>query len=131
MNSPAKTSSFREFLNFEPASVSPLLSPNTTVQSDTAEKFKEILKSNGIQEPVADVIIMDPAGAAENFGSSIKLVTIKFKDWSNPPLNLFVKYLSNNLTLSKSTDDAKFFKKEAVFLTEYVPAAREFCKSVG
>lgn len=98
--------------------------------SDLASKFKDILKSKGIHEKVSEVDIRDSDLSGQNFGSLTQLVTIKFENLDKKPLNLFIKVMTGNQTHVKMTEDGKLFIKESTFFMKYLPAAREFCKSM-
>lgn len=97
---------------------------------DITEKFKEILKSNGVHEPVADVVVKDSGLAGEGFASSQNLVVITFENKNVKPLNLFMKNLVDSESHTQLVQDLKAFEKEARFLMEYLPAARSFCKAM-
>ncbi|CAL8138694.1 unnamed protein product [Orchesella dallaii] len=94
-------------------------------------KYKEILKSNGIKDEVSQVILADSGLQGEGMGSQTQLVTITFQNPSLKPLNLFVKAHFANASHSEMLEETKLFEKEAVFFMDYVPAAKEFCKSKG
>lgn len=102
-----------------------------TAASEFSERYKEILKSNGIADPISQVFIKNTDLAGQNFGSQTQLVTIRFHNGEKMPLNLFSKVMTDNEEHWKMTKGGKLFLKEAEFYAEYVPAAREFCKSFG
>lgn len=99
--------------------------------SSSTEKFKEILKSNGVHEPVAEVVVKDSGLTSEDFASSQKLVTIRFKNTNIKPLNLFMKTLIDLESHNQMITDLKSFEKEATFFMNYLSAATEFCSSMG
>ncbi|CAL8070780.1 unnamed protein product [Orchesella dallaii] len=94
-------------------------------------KYKEIVKANGINDEVSEVLIKSSGLQGEGFASQANYVTINFKNPNLKPLNLFVKSHTANSTHSEMLTDAKLFEKESMFFMEYVPAAKEFCKSKG
>lgn len=99
--------------------------------TDMTNKYKEIVKSNGIHDPVAEVIVESSGLEGVNFGSTTKLVTVKFENPNVKPLNLFVKALVDSESHTQYVVELKSFEKEAVFYTKYIPAAREYCKKLG
>lgn len=104
----------------------------TSKSSDqTIERFKEIVKFNGIPDPISTVLIKNTDLAGQNFGSQTQLVTVTFGNEGRKPLNLFVKVMTDNQEHWKMTRDGKLFLKEAIFYTKYLPAARVFCRSLG
>ncbi|CAL8070770.1 unnamed protein product [Orchesella dallaii] len=94
-------------------------------------KYKEIVKANGINDEVSQVLINSSGLQGEGFASQANYVTINFKNPKVKPLNLFVKSLTANSTHSDMLKESKLFEKESRFFMEYVPAAKEFCKSKG
>lgn len=102
-----------------------------SIPSDFTSKFKEIVKSNGILEPVAEVIVKESGLMGENFASKTHLVTIKFQNADVKPLNLFMKVLVNSESHTKLITELKAFEKEARFFMKYLPEARAFCESKG
>lgn len=101
------------------------------VSPDISEQFKQILQANGIREPVAQVIVGDSGLTGEGFASSQKLVTIKFENPKTKPLNLFMKAMVDSDSHNQFVGEIKAFEKEARFFMNYLPATREFCKSMG
>lgn len=97
----------------------------------TSTRFKYIVKLNGIQDPVSDVIVKESDLLGQNFLSKTQLVTIKFENPDKKPLNLFVKAMSDDEAHIKLVEGGKIFVKESTFFSKYVPAAQDFCKSKG
>ncbi|ODM93652.1 putative oxidoreductase dhs-27 [Orchesella cincta] len=106
-------------------------SKNLGVTEATKLKYKEILKANGITDEVAEVNIKDSGLRGEGFISQQQYVSIKFQNPNLKPLNLFEKSHTANESHSVMVDDLKAFAKETRFFMDYVPAARELCKSKG
>lgn len=102
-------------------------------QSDnqSTEKFVEILQSNGISDTVSEVSIKDAGLKGEGFASLTQFVTVTFENPKIKPLNLFVKVHTSNTSHSQMLNDLQLFQKEAMFLMDYVPAAREMCCNKG
>ncbi|ODN02403.1 putative oxidoreductase dhs-27 [Orchesella cincta] len=94
-------------------------------------KYKEILRSNGVTDEVSGVIVQGSGLQGEGFASATKCVTIKFENPSLKPLNLFVKSHTASGAHTEMLTEGKLFEKESRFFMEYVPAAKEFCKSKG
>ncbi|CAL8070772.1 unnamed protein product [Orchesella dallaii] len=94
-------------------------------------KYKEIVKANGINDEVSEVLINSSGLQGQGFASQANHVTINFKNPNVKPLNLFVKSHTANSTHSEMLEGGKLFEKESRFFMEYVPAAKEFCKSKG
>lgn len=113
--------------------MAPTIEPTTKhdPSPDLILKYKEIVKSNGIHETVAEVLIKDSDLVGENFGSKTQVVTIKFENSNVKPLNLFVKTFINSGSHTKLFQGMKAFEKEARFFMKYLPAVSEFCKSFG
>ncbi|ODN02404.1 putative oxidoreductase dhs-27 [Orchesella cincta] len=99
--------------------------------NEVTQKYKDILKSNGVTDEVSEVIVKDSGLQGEGFASVSKYVTIKFQNPSVKPLNLFVKAHTASAAHREFLTEAKLFEKESTFFMEYVPAAEEFCKSKG
>lgn len=97
----------------------------------TEDKLREILKSNGIHDPVSEIVLKDPPFAGENFGGQVKLCKVKFASSEKKPLNLFIKVITNNESHLQMLEGCRLFVKESTFFTQYLPAAREFCKAMG
>lgn len=107
---------------------------STTIAPTSAEvstRFKEILKSNGVTDPVAEVIIKDSGLRGENLASVTNRVTVNFENASIKPLELFMKSTADSGFHAEMLKEGKMFEKESRFFMEYIPAAREFCKSMG
>lgn len=102
-----------------------------TDPKELALKFIDILKSNQINDRVSEVDVKDAGLQGAGFASLTKLVTVKFEDQNLKPLNLFVKLRTNNPSHTKYLEELKSFEKEAIFLIDYVAAAREMCTSKG
>lgn len=102
-----------------------LSSPDITLQ------IKEILKCNGITDPISEVIFQDSGLQGENFGGSTEYVIVKFEDPNISAIHLFTKRKTNNVEYNQMLDDWQAFQKEAIFFREYLPIAREYCKSLG
>ncbi|ODN02392.1 putative oxidoreductase dhs-27 [Orchesella cincta] len=98
---------------------------------EVTRKYKEILLSNGVTDEISEVIVKSAGLKGEGFASVSKYVTIKFQNPSVKPLNLFVKAHSSNAAHTEMLTEAKLFEKESRFYMEYIPAAKEFCKSKG
>ncbi|CAL8123643.1 unnamed protein product [Orchesella dallaii] len=96
-----------------------------------SKKYREILKSNGINEEIEEVTVADAGLKGEGMASQTQYVTIKLKNTNMKPLNLFVKVHTSNPQHSEWIEEWKLFEKESRFFMEYVPAAKEFCKSKG
>ncbi|CAL8070771.1 unnamed protein product [Orchesella dallaii] len=94
-------------------------------------KYKEIVKANGINDEVSEVIVKSSGLLGEGFASLTQYVTINFQNPDIKPLHLFVKTHTSNSSHSEFLTESKLFEKEARFFMEYVPAAIEFCKSKG
>lgn len=101
-----------------------------TDHTEITEKFKEILKANGISEEVASVDVRK-VDQQDGMLSQTQHAKIKFVNPTVKELNLFVKVHTTSPTHSAMVAEFKAFEKEALFLSKYVPAAREFCKSKG
>ncbi|ODM98198.1 hypothetical protein Ocin01_08480 [Orchesella cincta] len=99
--------------------------------ADITAKYKAILKSNGIDDEVSQVIPSDSGLQGEGMGSQTQFITVKFKNPDIKPLNLFVKAHFANASHSEMLEETKLFEKEATFFMQYVPAAKEFCKLKG
>lgn len=96
------------------------------------KKYEEILKTNGIRDDISEVTEISPEEMKGAGTTSIPLyVTVKFKDKLIAPLHLFVKAKLSNESRNKMYESMKLWEKEVRFLTEYVPAVRQFCKSKG
>lgn len=96
------------------------------------KKLKNILRSNGIQDPVSDVIIQDAGLRGEGFSSVTQYVTVKFdKETNKDPLHLFVKLVPDNPTQTMLLTAMKSFEKETTFLKDYLEAAKELCELKG
>lgn len=96
------------------------------------KKYQEILKANAISDEIFEVSEVSPEEMKGAGTTSIPLyVTVKFKDQLLAPLHLFVKAQLSNESRNKMYESMKLWEKEVRFLTEYVPAARQFCKSKG
>lgn len=98
---------------------------------DQIQKYKDVLKDNGINDEVAQVLISDSALSGEGMISHTQCVTVKFANSELADMHLFAKILPPNESQSKVAEDIKAFEKEARFLTEYLPAARQLCLSKG
>ncbi|CAL8123646.1 unnamed protein product [Orchesella dallaii] len=94
-------------------------------------KYKRIVKANGIHDEVSEVIVKHSGLQGAGMSSQQLYVTVKFVDLNINPLNLFVKAHTTNSHHSELIDGFRAFEKESRFFTEYIPAAREFCKSKG
>lgn len=97
--------------------------------NEKTKKFSDILKSYGIQDEVSQVTTKGSGAKGEGMLSNIECVTVKFVKDDIKDLHLFVKMLIPSHTAM--IDEAKVFEKEALFLTKYVDAAKEFCSSKG
>jgi len=98
--------------------------------SKVALKFKEILLSNGVNDEI-ESLTMESGMQPEGFGSVAKYLTVTFKNSDKKPLNLFLKTHTTSAAHSELLNEAKIFEKEAMFFMDYVPVAKEFCKSKG
>ncbi|ODM93654.1 hypothetical protein Ocin01_13030 [Orchesella cincta] len=94
-------------------------------------KYKSILKSNGIHDEVSEVIVKHSGLQGAGMASQQLYVTVKFADTNKLPLNLFVKAHTSNPSHSEMIDAINSFENESRFFMEYIPAAKEFCKSKG
>lgn len=104
--------------------------PNVT-SSETTKTYEEILKSNGILDPVSQVLVKNSAPGGGNFGSQTQTVTVLFKNADKKPLNLFAKVVTAGKSHLDMIEGGKLFVKEATFFTKYLPVAREVCKTLG
>lgn len=96
-----------------------------------AEKYKEILRSNGILDKVSEVTIKDSGAKHDGMASLTQCVTVKFENPEKPPFQFFVKVHTENPSHSAMLEELKAFEKEARFFMEYLPAANELCKAKG
>lgn len=101
------------------------------ITPETVEEFKEMMKRNGIHDTVSEVIVKDSGLRGENMTSKTNCVTIIFENPDKKPLELFMKTAFENNAMTDAFAGAKLFEKEARFFMEYLPEAREFCKSLG
>ncbi|CAL8123649.1 unnamed protein product [Orchesella dallaii] len=99
--------------------------------NEITEKYKKIIKANGIHDEVSEVIVKHSGLQGAGLASKQLYITVKFVDSKINPLNLFVKEPCENPKHSELIDDFKAFEKESRFFTEYIPAVDEFCKSKG
>lgn len=113
--------------------MAPKSEPNSVEEnsSDIYTKLKGIIKSNGISEPISEVIIEDSGLTRENLVSKTNRVTVKFENSNVKPLKLFVKTQTDNPLHTGMVKESKLFEKEARFFMEYLPAAKQFCKEAG
>lgn len=113
--------------------MSPTPDSNTITQSstDSTARFQRIIKSNGINDPVSEVIVQESGLIGENMASKTYLVTVKFEESNKKPLNLFMKTLTENPSHTVVMEEAKSFVKETRFFMEYLPAVQKFCKEMG
>lgn len=102
--------------------------PGTT-SPDPVSSFRSILQSNGISEPISEVLIQDSGLQGENLGSITQSVTVKFEN--SQPLHLFMKTQTTNPVHNVMLQESKVFEKETRFFMEYIPVATEFCKKKG
>ncbi|ODM93651.1 hypothetical protein Ocin01_13029, partial [Orchesella cincta] len=108
------------------------MSPNNLeTDAEITSKYKEIIRANGITEEISEVIVADAGLRGEGFASQSKIATVKFQNPDIKPLNLFVKTHTTNSSHSEMIDEVKAFEKESRFYMEYVPAAKEFCRTKG
>ncbi|CAL8123631.1 unnamed protein product [Orchesella dallaii] len=108
------------------------MSPNILeTDTETLSKYKEIIKANGITDEISEVTVNDAGLRGEGFASQSNIATVKFVNPNLKPLHLFVKSHTTNSSHSEMIDELKAFEKEARFYMEYVPAAKEFCRSKG
>ncbi|CAL8070777.1 unnamed protein product [Orchesella dallaii] len=108
--------------------------PKNEVSETSAEvalKYKEIVKANGINDEVSEVIVKTSGLLGEGFASQTNYVTINFQNPDIKPLHLFVKTHTSNSSHSELLTESKLFEKESIFFMKYVPAAIEFCKTKG
>lgn len=95
----------------------------------TKEKINEILKNNGINEHISDIIIKDCNTLK---GNKIHHVTVKFQNETTPSLKFFMKTKPDKFPDPRMVESVvMMFTKETRFFMDYVPAAQEFCKSFG
>lgn len=103
-----------------------------SADSKTTDKYREILKSNGILDPVASIIENDPGLRGQGGGSDRRHIIVKFEDTLLPDLHLFTKLeVAGNPSHLEITRGLKAFEKEGVFLTKYVPDAIKLCEQKG
>lgn len=98
---------------------------------DITLKFKEILKSNQILDPVSEVIVKDSGLRGENMCSVTHYVTIKFENPKLKELHLFMKSMTPNPAQLVLVEEARMFEKEVSFFTNYLPQASKLCKQIG
>ncbi|CAL8070783.1 unnamed protein product [Orchesella dallaii] len=94
-------------------------------------KYKKIVKANGINDEVSEVIVKSSGLQGEGFASQTNYVTINFQNTDIKSLHLFTKAHTSNSSHSELLTESKLFEKESRFFMEYVPAAMEFCKTKG
>jgi len=108
------------------------LKDDKVIREEMREKFTQILKANGIMDPISEVIVKDAGLQGAGFASVTQLVTVKFEEHQNKePLNLFVKVKMDNSSHNEWVEEMMAFEKEAVFLMDYCQAAQQLCKSKG
>lgn len=101
------------------------------LSENLTEKLKEILSNNGITEEVSEILVDDSAEKGQGMVSESQCVKVKFADSRKKDLNLFLKLHTSNPSHTAMIEELKAFEKEAIFLTKYVPAAKELCKRNG
>lgn len=99
--------------------------------NEITKKYIDILKSNGIHDEVSQVTIQGSGAKGDGMMSDVQCVTVKFVKDDVEDLHLFVKALPTNPSHLEMVQNSFVFDKEALFLTKYVEAAKEFCKSKG
>lgn len=82
-------------------------------------------------DEVSSVDVRNTDLQGEGMISQTQYATVKFVNPQVKDLNLFLKVHTASPSHSEMIEELKAFEKEAMFLTKYVPAAREFCKSKG
>ena len=92
------------------------------------EEYKEILRQNGISEPVENVRIEPINMVGEGFASCCESVTVTFKDEKRPPLSLFVKKPVKNEEFAQQLIDVGIYEREHKFFSKLLPDLLQFVK---
>ena len=90
------------------------------------EEYREILRQNGISDPVEKVKIEPINMVGEGFASCCESVTVTFKEEKRPPLSLFVKKPVKNEEFAQQLTEVGFYEREHKFFSTLLPDLLQF-----